>query len=205
MFIRCMQEFAEHTGHLVQFDIAMNDKSDITLKNDPNYRLTRFLGRNATSAARLEAKHTGWIRLPDGVQVLAYSLEGTIHAGREVVVVGVDGNRLIVKAIAVSEPELLQRISGIIANLGRTLKEKDHLLLADAHLADEDADAALEEFEKAEEVTLDPDTFLTRLETRAQQAIDEGDLDEASRYYRKLCRLKLRYLGADIPEDEDGS
>ena len=64
-----MQEFAEHTGHLVQFGTAMNDKSDITLKNDPNYRLTRFLGRNATfefygtkGSFKLEAGR-GWIAL----------------------------------------------------------------------------------------------------------------------------------------------
>ena len=181
----------------------MDDTSEITLRNDPNLSLTRFIGERATSAARLEVEHPGWIRLPGGVHVLAFSLQGTIHAGREIFVVGVDGNRLIVKAIAVNEPELLKRISSIILDLGRTLKEKDHLLLGDAYLASEDPDAALEEFEKAEELTLDPETFLTRLETRARQAIDDGDLEEASRYYRKLCRLKLRYIGSGNPGGKD--
>lgn len=180
-----------------------DNNGNVTLRNDPNLSLARFLGEPATAAARLEPRHPGWIRLADGVQVLAYSSQGTIHAGRKVIIIGVDGTRLIARPAATSEPALLQRISVIISDLHRTLEKKHHDLSGDGFLARGDPEAAIEEFEKAEELSLDPETFVSKMESRARSAIARGDMQEAFHYYHKFLFLRKKISGLIGPENED--
>lgn len=160
--------------------------------NNPSMGLKKFMGLQGVAREKILDTKPGKVKLSNGVVMLAKTLSGTILAGEEIEVIGIDNTKLIVEASDSNDDHshVAGDLSDKINALSNSLEIKKIMDRIDDYIANEEGDKAEIEIERLEKLTLTPEEFMNRIEERAMKFEEEGDLKNALVYYKKLKALK---------------
>lgn len=165
---------------------------DFYFVNSPNLSLKKFLGLSGVSRGRITPKNPGRVRLKNGVTIFAVSDSGIIIPGQKVISIGIDNTKLIVRVENEENIGNSSETSQKIFDIKKNIKIKKIMEKIDKCILEGDIDNLDLEFEKLDKLTLSDEEFLEKLKTKAHQFEDEGDLEKALEYYRKIDFLEKR-------------